>query len=246
MDNVNTENLLYVDDKDLKETKLKTILNLPFEFNYGEDRETFLGQMDISEDDFEDFVYFVSKNANVFRIKNIFDLNPNATFNISLYISGQYNHMHFGGWLRGKFDKDDIIMSNDNGNFDIILKLDDLDIYVTNEYYDDLYEYVPELRAKELFLSFYDDVFSNYYENAKRNAIGNYEYAVVEDDKIIRLCWDKEEADLFIEEETEEGNEGLTIIEIDSTSVDEYEYNLREHDYNDYNDYLTDLYKNVE
>lgn len=246
MSNVITDKVLYVDDNGLKNPSRSALLDLELSFDYNGELCEFLESVDIKSDsEFDsddDATEYLSKKLSIksenLTFANIFELSPDAEFIMSIEISGEYKEMHFAGWSRGEFSEGDSVMSEtDNFNMEVSVN-DKYTVWLKNE--NDLGSFVPALKAKKEFSSFYKNVFSINSDDIKLNAFQSKEYAVIVDGKIVSLVDDEDEGQNYLDENgyDTEVYDTKIIPTSEIKDVDDYEYNLTDTDYEWYYDDL--------
>lgn len=142
-----------IKDKNLLNIKLDSISNAT----------DLLNDLDIPE----------SEHDKIETIADLLKASPESVLDIVCDLTFKdYREMHFAGYIRGSFKKDEVIIGNsdtkyDSGDYDS-LTINGYDVQIEGSAADFVDELKPQLKAKESFLDFYKAVFSDMYENFEK------------------------------------------------------------------------------
>lgn len=178
-----------------------------------------ISSIESNEDRFFDDIEMPDKNrADIKKLGDVFIAMPELVLNLSFDLSYKnYREMHFGGYSRGSFKKEDIIIGNegtkyDGGDYDSITisygtashggPASGYDIYTGDSQIGELIDDVrPQLAATDKFLEFYKEVFNNhdsYNSYIKSELIDNDLTADVVTDEEIQEYIDSNDLDLDV------------------------------------------------
>lgn len=121
-------------------------------------------------------------------VKEVFETQNINKLTIDLYANYKYNNMHFGGWVRGKLEHNDLVFSQsmnregvDCDDFEYTFKWDNNSEGMSNYENDEFLSVIaPEAIGNEDFTYWYKDVFD--YDLTNDAKLLAYQ-EVIEDDK---------------------------------------------------------------
>jgi len=126
---------------------------------------------------FDDLGIEEAAREDVKKLGDLFIAQPELVLNVTFNISFKnYREMHFAGYIRGKFEKGDLIIGGDaakydNGDYDSITlssgsgRVEEFELNFDSQVAELIDDVKPQLTATATFVEFYTNVFDRTNEN---------------------------------------------------------------------------------